>query len=58
MLLGHLTADGNGYSVAMFCSGAYVLLTLGTFGMIMVLNGLDRLTVYYPVTIGEDLKFN
>jgi NADH-quinone oxidoreductase subunit N len=38
VLLGILAADGNGYSAAMFYIVVYVLMTLGTFGMIMVLS--------------------
>ena len=38
VLLGILAADGNGYSAAMFYIVVYVLMTLGTFGMIMLLS--------------------
>ena len=38
MLLGVIAADGNGYSSSMFYVVVYVLMTLGTFGMIMVLS--------------------
>ncbi len=38
MLLGFLSGDANGYSSAMFYVITYVLTTLGTFGMIMLLS--------------------
>jgi NADH-quinone oxidoreductase subunit N len=38
MLLGVIAGDGNGYSSAMFYVVVYVLMTLGTFGMIMLLS--------------------
>ncbi|SEO34962.1 NADH-quinone oxidoreductase subunit NuoN [Nitrosovibrio sp. Nv6] len=38
MLLGIIGADGNGYSAAMFYVVVYVLMTLGTFGMIILLS--------------------
>ena len=38
VLLGILAADENGYSAAMFYVVVYVLMTLGTFGMIMLLS--------------------
>lgn len=38
MLLGIISADGNGYSSSMFYIVVYVLMTLGTFGMIMLLS--------------------
>jgi NADH-quinone oxidoreductase subunit N len=38
LLLGIIAADGNGYSAAMFYVVVYVLMTLGTFGMIMLLS--------------------
>ncbi|MDQ3185713.1 MAG: NADH-quinone oxidoreductase subunit NuoN [Pseudomonadota bacterium] len=38
MLLGVIAADGNGYSSSMFYVVVYVLMTLGTFGMIMLLS--------------------
>ena len=38
MLLGIIAADENGYSSAMFYVVVYVLMTLGTFGMIMLLS--------------------
>ena len=38
VLLGIIAADGNGYSAAMFYVVVYVLMTLGTFGMIMLLS--------------------
>ncbi|PTR16685.1 MULTISPECIES: NADH-quinone oxidoreductase subunit NuoN [unclassified Nitrosospira] len=38
VLLGIIAADGNGYSAAMFYIVVYVLMTLGTFGMIMLLS--------------------
>ena len=37
LLLGFISADSNGYSSALFYVIAYVLMTLGTFAMIMVL---------------------
>jgi NADH-quinone oxidoreductase subunit N len=38
MLLGIISADNNGYSSAMFYMIVYVVITLGTFGMIMLLS--------------------
>jgi NADH-quinone oxidoreductase subunit N len=38
MLLGIIGIDGHGYSAAMFYVVVYVLMTLGTFGMIMLLS--------------------
>lgn len=38
MLLGIIGTDGNGYSAAMFYVVVYVLMTLGTFGIIMLLS--------------------
>jgi NADH-quinone oxidoreductase subunit N len=38
MLLGIVSADGNGYSSSMFYIVIYVLMTLGIFGMIMLLS--------------------
>jgi NADH-quinone oxidoreductase subunit N len=38
VLLGILSADGNGYSSAMFYVVVYVLMTLGMFGIIMLLS--------------------
>jgi NADH-quinone oxidoreductase subunit N len=38
MLLGIISADNNGYSSAMFYIVVYVIMTLGTFGMIMMLS--------------------
>tara|TARA_Y100001934_G_C12286775_1_gene742736 strand:- start:1010 stop:1552 length:543 start_codon:yes stop_codon:yes gene_type:complete len=38
MLLGIISADSNGYSSAMFYMVVYVIITLGTFGMIMMLS--------------------
>ena len=38
MLLGIISADNNGYSSAMFYIVVYVIMTLGTFGMIMLLS--------------------
>ena len=38
MLLGIIGADENGYSSSMFYIVVYVLMTLGTFGMIMLLS--------------------
>ena len=38
MLLGIISADTNGYSSAMFYIVVYVIMTLGTFGMIMLLS--------------------
>lgn len=38
VLLGILAADENGYSAAMFYVVVYVLMTLGTFGIIMLLS--------------------
>jgi len=38
MLLGIIGADENGYSSSMFYVLVYVLMTLGTFGMIMLLS--------------------
>jgi NADH-quinone oxidoreductase subunit N len=37
VLLGIIAADGNGYSAAVFYVMAYVLMTLGNFGVIMLL---------------------
>jgi NADH-quinone oxidoreductase subunit N len=37
LLLGFISADTNGYSSALFYIIAYVLMTLGTFAMIMLL---------------------
>jgi len=37
LLLGFISADANGYSSALFYVIAYVLMTLGTFAMIMLL---------------------
>jgi len=37
LLLGFISADSNGYSSALFYVIAYVLMTLGTFAMIMLL---------------------
>jgi NADH-quinone oxidoreductase subunit N len=43
LLLGFISADSNGYSSALFYVMAYVLMTLGTFSMIMLLcrNGFE-----------------
>lgn len=43
LLLGFISADFNGYSSALFYVIAYVLMTLGTFAMIMLLcrNGFE-----------------
>ena len=43
LLLGFISADANGYSSALFYVIAYVLMTLGTFAMIMLLcrNGFE-----------------
>ncbi|MBX3618122.1 NADH-quinone oxidoreductase subunit NuoN [Nitrosomonas sp.] len=43
LLLGFISADSNGYSSALFYVIAYVLMTLGTFAMIMALcrNGFE-----------------
>ncbi len=38
MLLGIISADNNGYSSAMFYIVVYVIMTLGIFGMIMLLS--------------------
>jgi NADH-quinone oxidoreductase subunit N len=38
MLLGIISADSNGYSSSMFYIVVYVIMTLGTFGMIMLLS--------------------
>jgi NADH-quinone oxidoreductase subunit N len=38
VLLGVISGDGNGYSSSMFYVVIYVLMTLGTFGMIMLLS--------------------
>ncbi|MGV7235753.1 MAG: NADH-quinone oxidoreductase subunit NuoN [Nitrosomonadaceae bacterium] len=38
MLLGIISADNNGYSSAMFYIVVYVIMTLGTFGIIMLLS--------------------
>lgn len=38
MLLGFIGGDGNGYSSSMFYVVVYVIMTLGTFGMIMLLS--------------------
>jgi NADH-quinone oxidoreductase subunit N len=38
LVLGILAADQNGYSAAMFYVIAYVLMTLGSFGMILLLS--------------------
>lgn len=38
MLLGVISADNNGYSSAMFYIVVYVIMTLGIFGMIMLLS--------------------
>ncbi len=38
LVLGILSADQNGYSAAMFYVIAYVLMTLGSFGMILLLS--------------------
>jgi NADH-quinone oxidoreductase subunit N len=38
VLLGVISGDGNGYSSSMFYVVVYVLMTLGTFGMIMLLS--------------------
>ncbi|MBA4142031.1 MAG: NADH-quinone oxidoreductase subunit NuoN [Nitrosospira sp.] len=38
MLLGIIAADGNGYSASMFYVVVYVLMTLGTFGIIILLS--------------------
>jgi NADH-quinone oxidoreductase subunit N len=38
MLMGFLTANPNGYSAAMFYAVAYVLTSLASFGMIMLLS--------------------
>ncbi len=38
MLLGIISADGNGYSSSMFYIVVYVIMTLGTFGMLMLLS--------------------
>ena len=37
LLLGFISADSNGYSSALFYVIAYILMTLGTFAMIMLL---------------------
>ncbi len=48
MLMGFLTANLNGYSAAMFYAVAYVLTSLASFGMVMLLSRegfeADRLT--------------
>ena len=41
VLLGILAADENGYSAAMFYVVVYVLMTLGTFGIIMLCRAKD-----------------
>ncbi len=43
LILGFISADWNGYSSALFYVFAYVLMTLGTFAMIMLLcrNGFE-----------------
>ncbi len=43
LLLGFISADSNGYSSALFYVIAYVLMTLGTFAMVMLLcrNGFE-----------------
>ncbi|PTR06307.1 NADH dehydrogenase subunit N [Nitrosospira sp. Nsp5] len=38
MLLGFIATDENGYSASMFYVVVYILMTLGTFGMIMLLS--------------------
>ena len=38
MLLGFISADANGYSSSMFYIVVYVIMTLGTFGIIMLLS--------------------
>lgn len=38
LILGLLSADWNGYSSALFYTMAYVLMTLGTFAIIMILS--------------------
>ncbi|MDP1558964.1 MAG: NADH-quinone oxidoreductase subunit NuoN [Nitrosomonas sp.] len=38
LILGLISADWNGYSSAMFYTMAYVLMTLGTFAIIMILS--------------------
>ena len=38
MLMGFLAANPNGYSAAMFYAVAYVLTSLASFGMIMLLS--------------------
>tara|TARA_Y100001936_G_scaffold67211_1_gene66165 strand:- start:10915 stop:12357 length:1443 start_codon:yes stop_codon:yes gene_type:complete len=51
MLLGIISANSNGYSSAMFYMVVYVIITLGTFGMIMLLSRED-----YEVEKLEDFK--
>ena len=51
MLLGIISADNNGYSSAMFYIVVYVIMTLGTFGMIMMLSHKE-----YEVEKLDDFK--
>ena len=51
MLLGIISADNNGYSSAMFYIVVYVIMTLGTFGMIMLLSRKE-----YEVEKLDDFK--
>jgi NADH-quinone oxidoreductase subunit N len=51
MLLGIISADNNGYSSAMFYMIVYVVITLGTFGMIMLLSRKE-----YEVEKIDDFK--
>ena len=51
MLLGIISADNNGYSSAMFYIVIYVIMTLGTFGMIMLLSRKE-----YEVEKLDDFK--
>ncbi|SFW33997.1 NADH-quinone oxidoreductase subunit NuoN [Nitrosovibrio sp. Nv17] len=50
VLLGFIAADGDGYSASMFYVVVYVLMTLGTFGIVMLLSRqgfeADRLDDY------------
>ncbi len=47
LLLGFISADSNGYSSALFYVIAYVLMTLGTFAMVMLLcrSGFEAETI-------------
>ncbi len=51
MLLGIISANNNGYSSAMFYIVVYVIMTLGTFGMIMLLSRKE-----YEVEKLDDFK--